>query len=329
MSTAGSRKRVLITGANGFVGANLVKRMLDRGHEVHCISRSGLADWRLAEEARNFSIHRCDLLDQQEIARVVHRVAADWIFHLATYGGNESENDPQRIIATNVSGTVNIALAAADVGFEVFINTGSSSEYGFKDMAPSEVEWLEPNSFYGVGKAAATLFCRTLARKRSLRMTTLRLYSVYGPYEDPSRLIPTTICSGYRGGYPPFADRATSRDFVHVDDVMNAFEAVAICPGNPGTIYNVGSGVGRTLSEVAETSRRAFRLSGEPQWGDFPARQWDTTVWVANISAITAATGWGPRVAFEEGFQAMFQWITADPGRLKWYLKRSGVLENA
>ena len=328
MSPGGSPKRVLVTGANGFIGANLVRRMLDRGHEVHCVSRSGTANWRLGEVAPDLRLHRCDLLEPETVKRLVHDVAADWIFHLATYGGYESEDRPQQIIATNVAGTTNLALAAADEGFEVFINTGSSSEYGFKAMGPSENEWLDPNSFYGVGKAAATLFCRTLAQKRSVKMTTLRLYSVYGPYEDPTRLIPATICNGYNGRYPPFANHATARDFIHVDDVLEAYEAVAFSPGSPGTVYNVGTGCAHTLRQVAEIARHTFQLSGEPLWGGFPARQWDTTVWVANTAAIFSATGWSPRVSFEEGFQETLRWITADPDRLRLYLVRSGVLES-
>src|SRR6185436_2537188 len=113
--------------------------------------------------------------------------------------------------------------AGLRVGFEAFVNAGSSSEYGFKDHAPAETEWLEPNSDYAVTKAAATLYCRQVAVSGRLPLCTLRLYSIYGPYEEPTRLIPTLILHGTEGALPALAAPDTARDYVHVDDASEAY----------------------------------------------------------------------------------------------------------
>ena len=106
------------------------------------------------------------------------------------------------MLAVNMLGTVNLLTACLEVGFTGFVHTGSSSEYGFKDHAPREDEYLEPNSDYAVTKAAATLYCRQIAVDRGVNVTTLRLYSAYGPWEEPTRLVPTLIAKGLGGEIP-------------------------------------------------------------------------------------------------------------------------------
>lgn len=281
-----------------------------------------MAGWRLAEVCKDVKMHRCDVADRDVVRQLLEAVRPSWIFHLAAYGAYESQGDVHRIFETNVMGTMNVALAAADTGCDAFINAGSSSEYGFKDHAPPESECLEPASFYGASKGGATLFCRALARRRNLPLATLRLYSVYGPFEEPSRLIPSVICRGLQGEYPPLADPETSRDFIHVDDVMSAFEAAAGLSRLEGQVYNVGTAVGTRLRDVAALSRTVFGIDAEPHWGAFPSRHWDTNVWIADPSAMEK-TGWKASTAFDVGFRSTADWIESDPQRRAWYAERS------
>src|SRR5205814_646502 len=186
-------KRVLLTGGTGFVGANLARSLVAQGHDVHFLVRPGHRSWRLAGLAGGVRLHEAELADRATVAAVAREVAAEWVFHLAAHGAYSFETDVHEIVRTNVVGTVNLLEAVRAVGFESFVNAGSSSEYGFQDHSPAEDEGAEPNSDYAAAKLAATQFCRQVARRDRLHVVTLRLYSVYGPYEDRRRLLPTLI----------------------------------------------------------------------------------------------------------------------------------------
>jgi nucleoside-diphosphate-sugar epimerase len=130
-------------------------------------------------------MHTGDFADAEGLMRLVGTIRPEWIFHLAAHGAYATQTNLSQMVQTNIVGTINLVEACLRSGFEAFVNTGSSSEYGFKDDAPTETTWLEPNSHYAVTKAAATLFCRYTAQSHDVHLPTLRLYSVYGPYEEP------------------------------------------------------------------------------------------------------------------------------------------------
>ncbi len=314
-------KKVLITGASGFVGNNLARFLLNRGDEVHLLLREGHSRWRLEDILKDVSIHIADLGDPDSVAAAVNSARAEWIFHLAAHGAYSSQIDTKRIIQTNVTGTINLVQSCLKTGFESFVNTGSSSEYGFKDHAPAENEWIDPNSYYAVAKASATLFCRYTARSLRVRIQTLRLYSVYGPYEEPTRLMPTLIVNGLNGRLPPLVSPKIARDFVYVDDVTSAYLlAATLQSDDPGAVYNIGSGVQTTIAEVVETARRSFGISMEPEWGSMKDRIWDTDTWVCDNRLAIQKLGWRPDHSFEQGFQKTVEWFRQNPEILTCYL---------
>jgi nucleoside-diphosphate-sugar epimerase len=307
-------KRVVITGATGFVGANLARRCLHEGHEVHLLLRPEHDAWRIEGIRDDVRLHIVELSDREALSSLVQRIRPEWIFHLAAHGAYPAQTDLGRMIETNIVGTVNLVEICLESGFEAFVNTGSSSEYGFKDNAPTEKEWLEPNSAYAVTKASASLFCRLIAQSRNVHLITLRLYSVYGPYEEPSRLMPTLIMKGLHGKLPSLANPEIARDYVYVDDVNQAYLLAAARPSQEsGAIYNVGTGIQTSLREVVETARRVMNITVEPEWGSMPDRQWDTTAWVSNNLKIQSALGWRPEYPFETGFRQMVNWFKDHP----------------
>ncbi len=313
-------KRVIVTGGTGFVGANLARRLLRDGQEVHLLVRTGYQPWRIEEIRDDVRLHEAALHDMESVTRVIDKIRPDWIFHLAVYGALSSQTDVQQMVQTNIHGTVNLVQACLKSGFEAFVNSGSSSEYGFKDHPPAETEAIEPDSPYAASKAAGTLFCRQTARQQRVHLPTLRLYSIYGPYEDPTRLISTLIMRGLQGDLPPLVGPETARDFVHVDDVVEAYLLAATHPGKElGAIYNVGTGVQTTLREAVAVARQVLKINAEPSWGTMPARLWDTSVWVSDNRKICKELGWKPRFDFLHGFTATVEWFRAHPDLLQLY----------
>lgn len=324
-------KRVLVTGATGFVGANLVRRLLGEGHEVHAVVRprpdlpASAVPWRLSAVWDRLKIHRIDLAGRESVGGLVADTAPHWIFHLAAYGAYSWETDTARIIATNFLGTTVLLDAALAAGCGHFVNTGSSAEYGWKDHAPSEDEHLDPNSQYAVAKAAATMYCRTVARRSGTRITTLRLYSAFGPWEEPARFVPTLAVRGLEGGLPPLVNPGVGRDFVYVDDVCEAYlRAVAGDPGEPGAVFNVGTGVQVSIRDAVEVARRELGVAAEPEWGSMPDRAWDSHVWVSDPRKISRVLGWKPVTDFAEGFRRTVAWLKADPAVMEHYRRHAG-----
>ncbi len=206
-------KRVIITGATGFVGANLARRLLREGHEVHLLVRPKHAVWRIEEIRQDVRLHELQLHDVAAVTRVVSEIRPEWIFHLAAHGAYSQQIDLEQMVLTNINCTINLVNACLKTGFEAFVNTGSSSEYGFKDHAPAESDPLEPNSHYAVTKAAATMFCRYTAQSRGVHLPTLRLYSVFGPYEDPRTVVADTHSAGIEGGAASFGGSGCGAGF--------------------------------------------------------------------------------------------------------------------
>lgn len=308
-----------MTGGTGFVGANLCRRLLQEGHEVFCLVRPKHKRWRIAEIEEHLRIQVTDLTDAARLEMLVKDIRPDWIFHLATYGAYSWQTDQQQIVDTNLLGTANLLQACLRRGFEIFINTGSSSEYGFKDHAPAEDEPIEPNSHYAVAKAGASLYCQFAARAFDLCVITLRLYSVYGPFEEPNRLIPNVIVHGLKGELPPLVDPTISRDFVYVGDVEEAYLHLALHPtGIGGEIFNVGSGVQTSIADVVRLAQSSFRLQERPRWNSMPRRAWDTASWRADSGKLVGA-GWKPRTALDEGFRKTITWFEAHPELLPIY----------
>jgi nucleoside-diphosphate-sugar epimerase len=308
-------KRVVVTGGTGFVGANLVRRLVADGHQVHLLVRPEFSSWRIDSIRDRIDIHEVSLSDQDRLTSTLAAIEPAWVFHLAAHGAYSWQTDEAQMNETNVVGTQNVLRAALHAGVESFVNAGSSSEYGRQDHAPAETEPVSPDTPYGKTKSIATANCLLVAAMNDMRVYSLRLYSAYGPFEDPRRFLPSLIVHGRRGVFPPLVDPATARDFVYVDDVVDAcLIAAQNIRLEHSVIYNVGTGVQTTVGEAVEVARRLLKIPGAPRWGSMPSRVWDTDTWVADSRKIRAHLGWKPRYTFEDGFRQMIAWFYEHPG---------------
>ena len=313
-------KRVIVTGGGGFLGANLTRMLLEHGHEVHLLVRPGHNYWRIKAILDDVYLHAVELQDSPHLDEIIKRIKPDWVFHLAAHGAYSHQTDVNQIIQVNIQGTINLVQACMENGFEAFINTGSSSEYGFKDHAPEETDLLEPNSYYAVSKASASLFCRYVSQSEGLNIITLRLYSVYGPWEEPTRLIPTLITKGLKGKLPPLVSPNAAHDFVYVDDVCNAYLIAATSHIlERGAIYNVGTGVQISMEEAVQAARDILNISDKPEWGSMTDRHWSTNIWVADNRKIREDLSWQPHYSFELGLKHTLNWFRNNPEMLAFY----------
>ncbi|MBZ0185977.1 MAG: GDP-mannose 4,6-dehydratase [Candidatus Obscuribacterales bacterium] len=177
-------------------------------------------------------------------------------------------------------------------------------------ISNKECEPIEPNSYYAITKAAATMACRQVSSAKGLYIPTLRLYSVYGPYEDPKRLMPTMIGKGLAGTLPPLVDPDIARDFVYIDDVIDAYLKATTKKSNEfGPIYNVGSGTQTSIGDIVSVARKQFDIKTEPEWGSMDNRKWDSSNWVANIEKIKTELGWQPQIPIDTGLERFASWI--------------------
>jgi nucleoside-diphosphate-sugar epimerase len=302
-------EQVFVTGGSGFVGACLVRALLKRGHKVHVLLRPNSRPWRLIGVAGRLTIHRADLVDADGVAAAVRAAHPAAVFHLATHGAYESQADARAILATNVLGTLNLLEASAAAGVGTFIATGSSSEYGFRSEPMRESDRLEPNSVYAVAKAAESHLCSLWAQKWPMSVAVFRLFSVYGPWEEPSRLIPTLIHRS-RAGLPlEMVSPDTARDFVYVDDVLGALLDLRSVSRLQGEVLNLGTGVETTMRDVVAAVTEIVGSRSEVRWGAMAARHWDSSRWCADCAKAKAVLGWEPRYSLRAGLARMAEWM--------------------
>lgn len=304
---------ILVIGASGFVGSKLFFSLSRLRGDVFAASRNILASWRFVNKdhsIQNRQLLNLDIGNYQNLSTVLQKIKPRTIFNLSAYGAYERQSDFAQIHRVNYWGTLNLVRILQELGCDAFVQAGSSSEYGLNCTAPLEESQLKPNSDYAVSKGAASLLLSYYGGITGLPCAHLRLYSVYGPFEEKDRLIPRLVEAGIKGKFPPFADKNISRDFLYVDDCTRAFvkAALTVCKSEPGLSLNIGTGKRTTLEEVAQTAGKVFGISEPPSFGTMSNRKWDLSNWYSNSTQAIQKMDWSARVGFEEGLRLTKAW---------------------
>jgi dolichol-phosphate mannosyltransferase len=306
---------ILILGAGGFVGANLFLALEQLRDDVIAAVHN-LPSWRL-EGIDADRILQADIADAEDTRKLLEDAKPKVVFDCITYGGYSFEKDVGRIVETNFTAKVRLLELLAEQNIAAYVHGGSSSEYGLNCTAPGEDAKLLPNSHYAVAKAALAQHITYMGKLRKVPCVNLRLYAVYGPLEDASRLMPALVGNGIEGKYPQFVDPDISRDFVYITDVCEAFVRAAadITPDRFGESFNIGTGRLTTMRQLAETAKAEFQIAADPQFGTMQNRHWDLAEWYADPIKARDKLGWSGQTMLADGLHQMAEWMRAG-GRL-------------
>lgn len=309
-------KCVLVTGAAGFVGANLTIELVRQGAEVHALVRPSTRLWRIAEIIPRLTLHLVDLTNGQELQKIINQVRPVFIFHLAAHGGHPlSTQDREETLRTNILGTANLLEAITPMDFQRFVHIGSFLEYGAKNKPLQESDRLEPSTFRGVAKAAATLLCQQIVQANRRRpIVVLRPFSVYGYWEAPTRLVPTAIRAALYKQEIALTAPGYRHDWIFVEDMVEACLLSLQSEEVAGEIINVGSGHQWSNEEVVDTVQALSGQRVRIRVGAYPARPWDTTYWVADIRKAKRLLGWEPRHMLRSGLEKTLSWFRLNQG---------------
>jgi len=299
--------RVLVTGATGLIGTSLVQRLTMLGSEVGAVVRPGA----VPPTGPGISLLTADLRDAQAVETVVRDFQPTCIVSAAMPTGHARTAAQRRAsLEVGLVGTALLLDLAVEIGSRRFVQVGSSLEYGSRDRPLREDDPLEPSTFRGAVKAAASVLCLQRARAGDLSAIVVRPFSVYGPWERNGRLVPAALRAALDGSTLALTVNDSVRDFVFVDDVVEGVVA-ALSAGDElsGLAINLGTGIETTNRElvrlVERVTGRPISLSHEP----FPSTPADTHHWSADTSVARDVLGWTARMDLPTGLGATARWL--------------------
>ena len=303
--------RALVTGGAGFIGSNLVRALLDRGDEVKVLDN--LSTGHAANlQGLDAELVEGDLRSYERVSTAVKGVEV--VFHQGALPSvPRSIQDPLTSSAVNVEGTLNVVMAARDHGVRRVVVASSSSVYGDAPGMPRrEDQPLSPMAPYAVSKLAAEQYTLVASKVFGLETVALRYFNVFGEHQDPLSGYAAVIPKFIRlmlAGEPPtiFGDGQTSRDFTHVENVIQANLAAAESPGAVGLPINVAMGDSNTLNDLVTLLNEIMGTEIEAVYGD--PRPGDVPESLADLSRAREALGYEPRVDFVTGLRRTIDWI--------------------
>jgi nucleoside-diphosphate-sugar epimerase len=309
---------VLVTGATGFVGSAFVRHAVREGARVTILARASADRWRLAPVDGSYARLTGAL---ESLATVpLDSPRLDVVVHCAAAGVDQTFDDVDELVATNVHGTLAALKLALARGAGRFVLLGSSGEYG-PGVGLAEDAPLRPTSEYGATRASATLLARAFGARRGLDVTVVRPFAVFGPYEAAYRLVPYAICRGLKGEPIQISSGAQTRDYVFVEDVADGIARACVQPDAAGQVINLCSGRETAVRDIA--SMIAERTGGRSEVaagarGEIPGEMWRTS---GNPARARELLDWTARTGLAEGLARTIDWFRLEGAALRQYAK--------
>jgi nucleoside-diphosphate-sugar epimerase len=300
--------RVLITGATGFIGAQVARAALGAGSDVYALSREPSDTWRLREIVDEIRFVRADLRNADAVASAVRAAMPEICIHAAWY----AEPGDYLAAAENLEHTTatwQLAVSAANAGCRRFVGIGTCFEYDTTVGCLSEATALLPRSLYAASKVAAYVVIEQLAAQYRMESAWARLFYQYGPFEDERRLVPVIIQALLRDQPANLTSGDQIRDYLHVEDVARAVWSLA-SQGDPGVV-NIGSGTPVTVREIGLILGDLLDRRDLLDFGAVASRPDDPPVVCAVNRRLVEGYGWRPLHTLPEGLATTVDWWRA------------------
>ncbi len=244
------------------------------------------------------------------LTEAVRAADPDVAFHLAAGRARSTADERRATAAVNTSSGLHL-VEALGPRCRAVVRLGSSTEYAALDGPMDESAPLAPRGFFGATKAAGSLLLTAAAQERGLRAAVLRAFQVYGPGDHAGRFVPTVLRAAQDGSVLPLTAPGSRRDWVHVDDVVEACVRAAASDDLPsGTVLNVGTGRQTANEELVAAAERATGRPIRVEIGAHPGRSWDTASWVSDPSLARALLGWEATTGLEDGLRRCWTVLT-------------------
>ena len=305
--------KILVTGGGGFIGSHVVDRLLRDAHDVRVLDNfaTGRRE-NLLGVMDDIELVEGDLQSYERVHNAVS--GCEMVLHQGALPSvPRSVQDPLTSSATNVTGTLNVLLAARDAGVRRVIYASSSSIYGANPELPKHERLLpQPISPYAVAKLAGEGFCRSFFEVWGLETVALRYFNVFGPRQDPmsqyAAVIPNFINALADGRQPVvYGDGEQSRDFTYVGNVVEGNVLAMSAEGVAGKVFNVAAGDRTSLNQLLEHLKVLIGAEVEARYED--PRPGDVKHSQADVSAAERELGFRPQVSVEEGLRLTFDWF--------------------
>jgi UDP-glucose 4-epimerase len=299
-------KRVFVTGASGFIGAAVVRHLLKCGAAVGVLRRSGSSSRRLHDLQAELHSIECSDNRVESFRKSFQLFAPDTVFHLGWSGVGSAFRNDARQQFENVRFAVELAELSVEAGVKHWIGAGSQAEYGPKDHQIRETDLPQPTTLYGAAKLSAGVMTERIAVAGGMCHAWLRIFSTYGPDDNPDWMIPTLIRSLMQGQRPALTAGEQLWDYLHVEDAARAFVAVAEA-GAIG-LFNLGSGEAVSLRTVIEAIRDLIDPALPLGFGEIPYRPDQVMRLQADIRKLMGSTAWQRSKALSFGLQEIVAW---------------------
>lgn len=300
-------KKILVTGGLGFIGAHLVKRLLNEGAEVSIIGRPGSQTWRLKEQLKDISIYEVDITDSKKVEICIKDICPEIVFHLAAYGVNSAQKEYIKAANINILGMINILNSLKNGCCKKFINMGSCAEYGDRKDLIKEDMCLDPVSIYGSSKASATIIAHQIAKENNINIITLRPFGIFGEGEDSHKIFCHIILSILENKEVRLTSCEQLRDYCYIENII---DGLFMCAKSnlKNNIFNIASGSLYPLKYYVNLIFKNIKTDRVPLYGKIEYRKNEMWSPAADITKIHTELGWSPRISLEDGIIKTIKW---------------------